>query len=75
LESKDSNDLPVPEFVRIPDAQKIFGIKRGILYRLIGANKIRSINLRERGSKTGVRLIDYASLKSYLEGFAEGPDA
>lgn len=74
-EEKGSKPYLIPEFIRIPDAQKIFAVKRGVLYRLIGANKIRSINLRESGSKTGVRLIDYQSLKSYLEKFAEGPES
>lgn len=55
-----------PEFIRVPDVQRIFGIKRGLLYTLIGNGAVKSICLRQRGCKTGVRLVSYASLREYL---------
>jgi len=55
-----------PEFVRIPDVRRLFGIRRGFLYQLIGAGRVRSICLRTRGSRGGVRLIQFSSLKKFL---------
>ena len=54
-----------PEFLRVPDVQRIFGIKRGMLYTLIGSGAVKSICLRQQGCKTGVRLVSYASLRDY----------
>ena len=42
-----------PEFGRVPDCQRIFGIKRGILYRWIQERRIKSVLLRERGNNPG----------------------
>jgi len=55
-----------PEFCRVPDVQRVFGLRRGTLYRLIGEGKIRSVSLRERGHRTGVRLIAVASVRDFL---------
>jgi hypothetical protein len=55
-----------PEFVRVNDVQKILGIKRGILYRWIAAGKIKSVCIREPGNLQGVRLIDLASVRDYI---------
>lgn len=56
----------VPEFIRVPDVEKIFGIKRGHLYALIAAGAVRSVCLRRPGSKTGVRLVHFQSVRDYL---------
>jgi hypothetical protein len=56
----------LPEFGRVPDVQRIFGIKRGILYRRIQDGTIKSITLREPGRKFGIRLIHLASVRTLL---------
>lgn len=56
-----------PEWLRIPEATKLFGISRSKLYELIAARHIRSISLRKRGQVKGTRLIDYDSLCAFLE--------
>jgi hypothetical protein len=55
-----------PEFVRVPDVQRLFGIKRGILYRWIAESRIKSFVIREKGNKQGIRLIYLPSLRGYL---------
>jgi hypothetical protein len=55
-----------PEFGRFADAPRIFGLKRGFVYQLIGAGKIKSISLRKRGAKFGVRLIHMQSVRDFL---------
>lgn len=65
-----------PEFVRLPKigtACPYTGMSRGALNELILAtprngNKpaVKSFCLRQRGAKTGIRLIDYASLCAYI---------
>jgi hypothetical protein len=63
-----SNDCGgvLPEFGRVRDVERIFGIKRGILYRKIADGKIRSVSLREPGKKFGCRLIHLASVRAWL---------
>ncbi|MGJ8724466.1 MAG: helix-turn-helix transcriptional regulator [Roseibacillus sp.] len=64
-----------PVYIRIPEAVQLFGIGRTTLYALIGNRKIKSVLLKKKGHKTGRRLVCFESLKSYLDGQAEGGDA
>ncbi len=56
----------LPEFGRVNDVQKLFGVKRGILYRWIGEGKVKSVCIREPGNVQGVRLIHLASVRDYI---------
>ena len=65
-----------PEFMRLPkykERDPFFGLTRGTLNQLILPCKtnnyrppVRSCVLRKRGARTGVRLIDIASLREYI---------
>jgi len=55
-----------PEFARVPDIQRLFGIRRGICYRLIGTGDIKSVVIRKTGSQTGVRLVHLQSVRDFL---------
>jgi hypothetical protein len=55
-----------PEFGRVADVARMFGIKRGTLYNLLADGKIRGVLLRVRGQKSGVRLIDMASVRGLI---------
>ena len=55
-----------PEFIRVPDVERIFGVKRGHCYALIGSGSVKSVCLRKAGAKTGVRLVSFASMRDYL---------
>lgn len=57
----------LPEFGRIADVERLFGLKRGVLYQLISAGKVKSACLRKPGAKTGVRLVHLASVRAFLE--------
>lgn len=59
-------DQAIPEFGRIADVERLFGLKRGLLYQLIGARKIKSACLRKPGARTGVRLVHLASVRAFL---------
>jgi hypothetical protein len=69
------------EFLRLPpNGQKcpVTGLSRSYLNLLIlpcGQNEfrppVRSFVLRKRGAKTGVRLIDYSSLRKYIRAHEE----
>lgn len=52
---------PVPEFGRIPDASRHFGLSRTRIYELAAAGLIRVV----RDGKTS-SLVDFASVRSYL---------
>ena len=59
-----------PEWLRIPDAVRLYGIGRSSLYELIAEGKIKSVCLRQRGSTRGIRLLSADSLSRYIEGLA-----
>ncbi|HEY3897961.1 MAG TPA: helix-turn-helix domain-containing protein [Chthoniobacter sp.] len=61
------NERLKPEWLRIPEAMRIFGLGRSALYELIAGGKIQSTPLRKPGAKRGIRLIRYDSLALYLE--------
>ena len=65
----------IPEFGRVPDAQRLFGLKRGFLYGLINAGLIKSVCLRKPGAKTGCRLIHLQSVRDYLTAHLNGGDS
>jgi hypothetical protein len=62
----------LPEFGRIPDVQRLFGLKCGFTYQLINVGKIRSVNLRKPGARTGCRLIHLQSVRDFLTAQMEG---
>jgi hypothetical protein len=55
-----------PEWCRVPDVFRIFGIRRGSLYNLLKDGEIKSVCLRRRGYKQGQRLIQIASVRDFL---------
>jgi hypothetical protein len=61
-----STSQTLPEFGRVNDVQKLFGVKRGILYRWISEGKVKSVCIREPGNIQGVRLIHLASVRNYI---------
>lgn len=65
IQPSESGNTP-PEFIRVPDVERIFGIKRGHCYALISAGAVKSVCLRKPGAKTGVRLVHYASVRNFL---------
>jgi hypothetical protein len=55
-----------PEFGRATDLQKIFGLRRGTIYNLLRAGRIRGCLLRVKGKKSGVRLFDIQSVRQFI---------
>ena len=64
-----------PVYIRISEAVQLFGIGRTTLYTLIGNRQIKTVLLKQKGQKTGRRLVCFESLKAFLDGQAEGGDA
>ena len=56
----------LPEFGRVSDVQRIWGIRRGLLYLLLKEGEIKSAVIRRKGARTGVRLIHLQSVRDYL---------
>ncbi len=63
-----------PEFGRVADVQKLYGIKRGSLYSLLADGKIKGVLLRVRGQKSGIRLIDLASVGAFIRAQMESEE-
>ena len=74
MNNTEINDVPNdirPEWLRVPNAVRIFGISRTKLYELISQQKVKSVSLKERGQLRGIRLLSYDSLNAYLTNLAE----
>ncbi len=56
-----------PEWIRVGDVERIFGIGRSAVYRLISEGRIKTASLSSDPKKKATRLINYASVASYLE--------
>jgi hypothetical protein len=55
------------EFGRVADVARLYGLKRGTLYNLLRAGRVRGCVLRVCGKKSGVRLFDMASVRGVIE--------
>lgn len=58
------------EWLRIPDAVRIFSLGRTTIYRLLQEGKIKSATLVRRGNIRGRRLLEANSIRVYLESLA-----
>lgn len=59
-------DNCAPEFVRISNAVRMFGIGRTLLLAYIKSGDIKSVFLRKRGAKAGLRLVSVDSARAFL---------
>jgi hypothetical protein len=70
IEPADPSQL-YPEFCRMGDLRKLFGITRSMGYLLMNEGKIQTVSLRRPGQKFSVRLVHLASVRAYLNGLLE----
>ena len=56
----------LPEFGRVPDVERLFGVKRGLCFRYIADGTFKSVCLRKPGAKNGARLIHLGSVRDWL---------
>jgi hypothetical protein len=52
--------------MRLDDCLRVFGLKKGTVYNLLAAGKIRGVSLREPGRAHGCRLIHVQSVRDFL---------
>jgi hypothetical protein len=64
--SPGENTNAAPEWCRIRDVERMFGIKRGTCYALIRAKRISSCLLRAQGRVSGLRLISTQSVRDFI---------
>ena len=64
-DSRATGNLAV-EFIRVPDCERLFGLKRGLTSALIKQGVLKSVCLRKPGAKTGVRLIHAQGVRDWL---------
>lgn len=62
------------EYMRLParGGDPIFGITRPTYYNMIKAGAIKSACIRRPGCTTGIRLVNVASVRQYVERHIEG---
>ena len=54
------------EFGRFADLRSRFGLTRSTAYKLIAGGKIKSAVVKEKGARSGIRLIDMQSVREFL---------
>jgi Helix-turn-helix domain len=54
------------EFGRFDELERRFGIRRSTAYELINAGKIKSVAVKKKGTRSGIRLIDFGSVREFL---------
>lgn len=63
-----------PEWLRLPKPGQrcpASGLCRSYLHTLVRDGKVKTSSIRERGRKTGIRLISYDSLMAFIEKGAQ----
>lgn len=56
----------IPEFLEVADVQKVYGIRKTMLYALMRSGDITSVLLRRPGGKSGKRLVYAKSCRDWL---------
>jgi hypothetical protein len=67
----------LPAYVRMPqpgNACPITGLRRGALYELARAGKVKTATIRRKGSMRGIRLVQVESLLAYVASCADAPE-
>jgi len=54
------------EFLRLPDVERLFGLKRSFVYKLERDGLLKAVTLRPRGSKHGIKLISTDSIRKLI---------
>lgn len=65
---RPAEQIGAPEFGRTNDLKLLYGLRRGTVYNLAADGKIRGVVLRVRGTKSGVRLWDLQSVRTFIRG-------
>lgn len=60
-------DRVAPRFLRPGDFRPFMGLSRRAIYRLLEKRLVRSVVVKVAGAKSGVRLIEVASVEAYLQ--------
>ncbi len=58
---------PSTEYARVAEVQRLTGLKRNTLYRLLKAGKIKGAMLPVTGNKSGVRVFDMKSVRDFIQ--------
>jgi hypothetical protein len=54
------------KFGRFPDVERCYSLKRSKTYELISAGLIKSAVIKQKGARSGIRLIDMKSVEDFL---------
>ena len=60
-------------FGRFSELRRLYGIPRSSAYILLNEGKIKSRIVKMKGSRTGIRLIDFQSVRQFLAAAPEQP--
>jgi hypothetical protein len=55
------------EYGRVADVERLFGIGKSTVYSLLKSRRIRGCSLTVKGKRSRLRLVDLASVRSYIE--------
>jgi hypothetical protein len=58
-----------PKYLKVAAAIRVSGLSRTHLYAAMGRGLLKYSHVKQGGKAKGVRLINFDSLMSYIEGF------
>jgi hypothetical protein len=61
----------IGEYIRPGDVKRCFSISRAQTYNILNAGLVRSKLVKFPGNRRGMRLIEVASLREYIQNSAE----
>ena len=69
--SSHSEALAKPMFLRVKDVSAIYGLKRGFLYNMVKAGRLKSTSLKGRCGMKGIVLFRPEDIEKMIRGSAE----
>lgn len=68
----------IPEWIRVPrngERCPYFGLTKAYYHGLLRSGKVKSKMIRQPGKESGIRIINYASVRAYLEAIPDDQEA
>jgi predicted DNA-binding transcriptional regulator AlpA len=56
-----------PKYIRTPDVERLYGIKKSFLYQLIRSGRLPSVLLKGKSATWGIRLFKPDDIESFIE--------
>ncbi len=62
-----SNTSDRPDWLRLPEATRRYGVSRSSWYELIANGRVKTVVLKKKGNIRGIRLLSRVSIDALME--------